>query len=261
MTDLESLLRGVEPVLARAADTLMAMRRSGIDATRKEGYDIVTAADLASEKIVIEGLRALTPRATILSEEAGNLAGNDDARWIIDPLDGTVNFAAGLPWSSVTVAYQERGETLLGATRAPMVPLAATYLKGLRADIGGVPVKVSPTRRLADAVVSVILTSHFSASDMARTLVIIDRLSSRTRGVRIITSGAYEMSMVAAGQLDALVNLKADAVSHAGAMPLVRVAGGRITTFAGVDSTIDDLEKVTSNGRLHDELLEVLQGV
>ena len=261
MTDLKKLLADVEPVLARAAAALVEMRRSGIDATRKDGYDVVTAADLASEKIVIEGLRALTPDAAILSEEAGAFAGKQDSRWIIDPLDGTVNFAAGLPLFSVTAAYQEKGETLLGATRAPLLPMEATYVRGLRADVNGVPVKVSPIKRLADAVVSVILTSHFSATEMKRTIAILDRLSTRTRGVRIIISGALEMSMVAAGQLDAFVSIKADAVSHAGAMPLVKAAGGRTTTLAGVESGVDDLEKISSNGHLHDELLEVLKGV
>jgi myo-inositol-1(or 4)-monophosphatase len=76
--------------------------------------------------------------------------------------------------------------------------------------------------------------------------------------VRIVVSGAYEMSLVAAGQLSGFVGIKADIVSHAAAMPLVRAAGGRITTEAGVDSTDTDLVKIASNGRIHDELLAVV---
>lgn len=260
MTDLEALARGAEPILARAGETLMAMRRAGIDATRKEGLDVVTAADLASERVVIEGLRALSPSASILSEEAGAIDGSGDARWIIDPLDGTVNFAAGLPWFSVTIAYQERGETLLGMTRAPAMPLAATWTKGGRAEVDGAPARVSPVSRLADAVVSIVITSHFDAATISRAVAIVDRLSRRTRGVRIVVSGALEMSLVAAGRMDAFVHVKADVVSHAAAMPLVRAAGGRVTTMSGADAVVDDLERVASNGLVHDELLDAIAG-
>lgn len=260
MTDLDKLARGAEPILARAGETLMSMRRAGIDATRKEGLDVVTAADLASERVVIEGLRALTPGASILSEEAGAIDGAGDARWIIDPLDGTVNFAAGLPWFSVTVAYQERGETLLGMTRAPAMPLSATWAKGGRAEIDGAPARVSPVKRLADAVVSVVVTSHFDDATTSRAMAILDRLARRTRGVRIVVSGALEMSLVAAGRLDAFVGIKADVVSHAAAMPLVRAGAGKVTTLAGADSSVDDLEKIASNGHVHDELLDLIAG-
>lgn len=123
---------------------------------------------------MIEGLRALAPAASILSEEAGAIEGAGDARWIIDPLDGTVNFAAGLPWFSVTIAYQERGETLLGMTRAPAMPLAATWTRSGRAEVDSAPARVSPVARLADAVVSIVITSHSDAATISRAVAIID---------------------------------------------------------------------------------------
>jgi len=79
--------------------------------------------------------------------------------------------------------------------------------------------------------------------------------------VRIIVSGALEMSLVAAGRLDAFVSLKADIVSHAAAMPLVRAAGGRVTTLSGADSADESWDKIASNGAIHAELLEALAGV
>jgi myo-inositol-1(or 4)-monophosphatase len=120
---------------------------------------------------------------------------------------------------------------------------------------------VSATTRLADAVVSVVLTSHFSAEEVRRTSEVIRRLGDRARRVRIIVSGALEMSWVAAGCLDAFVSLKADIVSHAAAMPLVRAAGGCVTTLSGEDSTDEALDKIVSNGSIHAELLEALAGV
>src|SRR5690242_10571993 len=162
MADRRALLAQAESIVAEAARTLVAMQGS-VKATRKDLLDIVTEADLASEKIVIGGLRRLTPDAAILSEEQGASGPEGGARWIIDPLDGTVNFASGLPWFSVTIAYQENGRTVLGYSHAPVAGLTARYLDGEVATVNDRAARVSETARLSDAVLSVILTSHFSA--------------------------------------------------------------------------------------------------
>ena len=238
---------------------LVRMQGQRLDVTRKELRDVVTAADLASERMVIDGLRGLTPGAAILSEEAGFSGPAEGPRWIIDPLDGTVNYASGLPWFSVTMAYQEEGRTVLGLTHAPLAGLVAHYAEGGVATVNGAAAAVSANRSLSDAVVSICLTSHYNTQEVQRTVDVIRCLSELCRGVRVMVSGGFEMSLVAAGQLDAFIGLKADIVSHAAAMPLVRAAGGRVTTVAGVDSVDADLEKIVSNGLIHEELLEAIR--
>ena len=255
------LLAGAEAVAARAAATLVDMQARGVETSRKEGRDVVTAADLASEAIVLEGLRALTPDAAILSEEAGASGGEASARWIVDPLDGTVNYAGGLPWFSVTLAYQEGGRTKIGLVHAPAAGLVARFVDGEVATVNGEAARVSAVSSLSDAIVSVMLTSHFADEEVARAAEIIRRLGGVARGVRIIVSGALEMVFVASARLDAAVSFKADVVSHAGAMPLVRAAGGRVTRLDGQDSTDEDWVKITSNGLLHNELLACLAGL
>src|SRR5882762_2610718 len=130
-----SLLRGAERVVDAAAAQLVAMQNGPLVATRKELRDIVTAADLASEKIVIDGLKALTPDAAILAEESGLSGAASGPRWIIDPLDGTINYAGGLPWFSVTVAYHDGDEVILGLTKAPLAGLTARYVSGQLATV------------------------------------------------------------------------------------------------------------------------------
>lgn len=254
----ESILSGAEAIAERAAEQLIAMRGRALDVSRKELRDVVTEADLASERIVIDGLRTLTPGAAIVSEEAGSLAGTNDARWIVDPLDGTVNFAAGLPWFSVTMAYQEGGTTRAGVVHAPAAGVLARFAEGGIATINGRDARVSARQSLSEAVVSIVLTSHFDESEVARTAAAVRRLGNTVRGVRIIVSGGLEMALVADGQLDAFVSLKADMVSHAAAMALVRAAGGRVTRLDGADASDDDLERIASNGLIHDELLRCL---
>ena len=257
----EELLRGAEAIAAQAARTLCEMRAGPLDVARKELRDVVTAADLASERIVIDGLRTLTPGAAIVSEEAGASGPAGGPRWIVDPLDGTVNFAAGLPWFSVTIAYQEEGRTRAGVVHAPLANIVARYCEGVIATVNGRTARVSQRDRLSDAVVSIVLTSHFDDAAVARTAEAVRRLGVAVRGVRIIVSGGLEMTLVADGQLDAFVSLKADAVSHAAAMPIVRAAGGRVTRLDGCDADDDDVQRIASNGLIHDELLALLDGV
>jgi myo-inositol-1(or 4)-monophosphatase len=259
MHDLDTLMKQAEAVAGRAADLLVAMQRTPLGVSRKERHDVVTDADLASERLVIAGLRALTPEAAILSEEAGASGPAGPFRWIVDPLDGTVNYACGLPWFSVTMAYQGHGRTILGLTHAPLAGLVARYSRDGLATVNDVSAQVTGTRSLADAVVSVVLTSHFSSEEIARTTAVVRRLAEVTRGVRIVVSGGLELSLVAAGRLDAFVSLKADVVSHAAAMPLVRAAGGRVTTVAGHDSGDEDLEKIASNGLIHNDLIAAVK--
>ena len=261
MTDsrLLALLDEADTLARRAGEVLVQMQGEELDVTRKELNDVVTAADLASERLVIDGLRSLTPEAAILSEEAGFSGSEHAPRWIIDPLDGTVNYAGGLPWFSVTMAYQEQGRTVLGLTHAPLAGLSARFAEGGIATVGGRPARVSAAKRLSDAVISICLTSHYTAEEANRTSDVIRRLAGLCRGVRVIVSGGLEMSLVAAGRLDAFVGLKADIVSHAAAMPLVRAAGGKVTTVDGRDSRDEDLEKIVTNGLIHDELLQAIR--
>jgi myo-inositol-1(or 4)-monophosphatase len=256
---LLALLDQSAAIARQAAELLVRMQDGDLAVAHKDFRDVVTAADLASERLVIDGLRQLTPGAAILSEEAGFSGSETAPRWIIDPLDGTVNYAGGLPWFSVTLAYQEEGRTLLGLAHAPLAGIVAHYVEGGIATVNDRPAAVSATASLADAVVSICLTSHYAPEDLERTNAVMRRLSGLCRGVRILVSGGLEMSLVAAGRLDAFIGLKADIVSHAAAIPLVRAAGGRVTTVAGVDSRDEDLEKVVSNGLIHDELLAAIR--
>ncbi|WP_128916203.1 inositol monophosphatase family protein [Bradyrhizobium nanningense] len=256
---LPTLLVRAGAVVNEAAAKLVAMQTTPLRTERKDHLDIVTEADLASEAIVVAGLKALTPGAGILAEESGASPGDNGARWIIDPLDGTINYARGLPWFSVTVAYEVGGETRLGLINAPKIGLTARYLAGDGATIDGVPACVSTTRSLSDAVLSVILTSHFSPEEVRRTTRVIELLGRVVRGVRIVVSGALETAMVASGRLDGFVSLKADIVSHAAAMPMVWAGGGQVTTLTGRPCRNDDLDKIASNGLIHEELLALLR--
>ncbi|MFT0891521.1 inositol monophosphatase family protein [Pseudochelatococcus sp. G4_1912] len=274
--DLTSLLAPLEQLVGEAAALLASMQAGPRAVSRKELRDVVTDADLAAERLLLDGLRKLTPDADILSEEAGasdgahtesdHFWGQGKLRWVIDPLDGTINYAGGLPLFSATVAGQIDGETVLGVVHAPRFPLIGRFLRGASseasvAEVNGLPARVSQTKELADAIVSVSLTSNYGPEEVRRTSEIIQRLANRARGVRVVVSGALEMSLVAAGQFDAFVALGADLVSHAASMALVRAAGGKATDLSGKEAADEDRERVVSNGLIHDEILSIISNV
>jgi myo-inositol-1(or 4)-monophosphatase len=131
----------------------------------KSARDVVTEADHLSEALILDAIRAHYPADAILAEETGEhraKAGEAPTSgrgrvWIVDPLDGTVNYAAGLPWFSVTLAYQEEGVTRVGVTHAPAVNIVARYAEGSIASVNGRAAQVSGRDTLADAVVSIFI--------------------------------------------------------------------------------------------------------
>ncbi len=179
---LSGILAGAETIASRAAEMLTVMQCRSLDVSRKELRDVVTDADLASERIVLEGILTLTPGAATLSEEAGASGLTGGARWIVDPLDGTVNYAAGLPWFSVTLAYQEHGRTRAGVVLAPVAGIVGRYADGDVATVNGRDARVSERTSLSDAVISVVLTSHFTEREVARTAEAVRRLGGAARG-------------------------------------------------------------------------------
>ena len=146
---------------------------------------------------------------------------------------------------------------MLGLDRCAQGRAAWRRYRARRArDIDGKPARVKRhalARRCRDLGVPDI--ALLAATRFAAPSAIVERLASVARGVRIVVSGGFEMALVASGRLDAFVSIKADVVSHAAGMHLVVAGGGRVTTLDGRDSSVDDLQKIATNGFIHDELL------
>ncbi|MEW5934178.1 MAG: inositol monophosphatase [Bacillota bacterium] len=172
---------------------------------RKGGRDVVTEADLRSRDAIRRVIRDWCPVDPVLDEESAAERRLPPGRvWVVDPLDGTVNFASGLPLWSVSVAVAVDGEVVAGAVRSAS---GAVYQAGLRlaALRDGRPVCPSRVRLLDDAVVSVTVAPGFSAEQEARACEYVGRLASRVRGVRVFCSGALELCWLAEGRLDGCI--------------------------------------------------------
>ncbi|MFZ5767633.1 MAG: inositol monophosphatase family protein [Bacillota bacterium] len=207
--------------------------RGGVRRWRKGTRDLVTEADLESRAAVLEVIRGRYPGDLLLDEESTGEPHLPPGRvWVVDPLDGTVNFASGLPLWSVSVAAVVDGNVVAGAVAesSGVVYSAGAGLPSLR---DGHPVCPSRVRVLGDAVVSVTVAPGFSPEQEARACECIRRLASRARGVRVFCSGALELCWLAEGRLDACVCVSPAFYSAAAGALVARGAGCEVLDLDG----------------------------
>ena len=231
-----------------------------IDISMKGDINLVTEADLASEKLIIERIRSYYPKHAILAEEAGDavlLDGVNTWKWIIDPLDGTTNFAHGYPCFCVTLALEHDGEIVLGVTYDPTRNELFAAEKGKGASLNNKPIRVSETEKLADALIVTGFPYNFKEKpDFTRHLT--DFLL-HSRGVRRDGSAAIDMAYVACGRFDGFWEEGLNPWDVAAGLLLIEEAGGQVSYYTGEKYNIYSPPILASNGLIHGEMMRVLQ--
>jgi myo-inositol-1(or 4)-monophosphatase len=242
-----------------AGKVLLHYARSGFHIERKNAINLVTDADHAAEQCVIDHIRGHFPTHRTLAEERG--VGKEALsryRWIIDPLDGTTNFAHGFPVYAVSIGVECDGELLVGVVYDPTRDELFTAEAGRGALLNGRPIGVSHIAHLEGA-----LTVTGFAYDIRDTsnnnLDHFARFALKAQGVRRTGSAALDLCYVAAGRFDAFWELKLSPWDMAAGAVIVREAGGYITDLRGNAHSIHQPELVASNGRIHQEMLDVIR--
>jgi myo-inositol-1(or 4)-monophosphatase len=220
--------------------------------------DIVTDADVAAQAIIVKVIRQQFPDHGFLAEEegAGNQAG--EWVWIIDPLDGTVNYARGLPWFAVSVALAHCGHVVAGVVWNPLRQDLYAAASGAGALLNGQSIHVSSRAPLAQAIIG--LDWARNPTVRAQVLSALNRLAPAVGTVRAIGSAALALCYVATGQLDAYFHLALQPWDGAAAGLLVREAGGQVTNLSGAEWEYAMPACAASNGLLQTALLELLNG-
>lgn len=212
--------------------TLRYFRRHDLKSvTKQNDFDVVTEADKASEKLIIEGIRREFPSHSILSEESGESSNPDsDWLWVIDPLDGTTNFNQGLPIYSISIALQYKGETVVGVVYAPYLGEMFHATKGGGAYLNRHQLHCTENNRL-----STMVTATGMPYDRDRhpdnNLDNISRVSMQVRGIRRMGSAAIDLAYTAAGYFDAYWELNLNLWDIAAGALLVREAGGIVESI------------------------------
>jgi myo-inositol-1(or 4)-monophosphatase len=253
--------RELECARAAAAQAGALLRQGafrGHGAERKAtAVDLVTEYDRRSEALVVETLRAAFPDDTIVAEEGGGVAGGAERRWWVDPLDGTTNFAHGLPFFCVSIGLEVRGQLAVGVVEAPALGWSFSTARGQGAHLGETPLRVSDTESLA----AWLLATGFPydvASDPRNNFAEFAALYRASQGVRRVGAAALDLAMVAAGWLDGYWEMKLRPWDLAAGALLVEEAGGRVSTWSGAPLQLAGGEVVATNGRIHDALVATL---
>jgi myo-inositol-1(or 4)-monophosphatase len=231
-----------------------------INVSKKGDINLVTEADLASEKLIIEKIKSYHPKHSILAEESGEaviIGGDKRWKWIIDPLDGTTNYAHGYPCFCVTLALEHDGEIVIGATFDPTRNEMFAAEKGKGATLNNKPIRVSEAEKLGDALIVTGFPYDFKPRwDFARHLT---EFLLRSRGVRRDGSAAIDMAYVACGRFDGFWEEGLNPWDVAAGLLLIEEAGGRVSYYDDSRFSIYAPPICASNGLIHGEMLEVLR--
>lgn len=256
-------LRAVLALARRLAREAGAIQRERYETalevgTKSASIDLVTEVDRACEALLVETLRRERPGDAILAEEGGAHEAAPAAwRWVIDPLDGTVNYAHGYPCFCVSIGVEHRGERSVGVVYDPLRDELFEAVRGGGARRNGRAVSVSEETSLGRALLATGFAYDVHRSDDDN----LDRWAravKRAGGVRRGGSAALDLCYVACGRLDGYWELKLHPWDVAAGILIVEEAGGRVTDLAGGPVPASGREIAASNGRIHEELLRTI---
>lgn len=236
---------------------LMQKFGTALEISHKGEVDLVTEADRAAEETIVSVIRHTFPRHDILAEEADYGHCESRYRWIIDPLDGTTNYAHGFPWFAVSIALEVEGEIRLGVVFNPFHHELFFAEKGEGAYLNDVQIRVSSTPRLDRA----LLATGFPYDRKTSPVNNYDHFlnfQQEAQACRRAGAASLDLAYTAAGRLDGYWEMKLKPWDVAAGQLLVTEAGGRVSDFAGRDFDTYGVECLASNGRFHAEMLAIL---
>lgn len=217
--------------------------------------DLVTETDKAAERFLREWIEARFPgHAMVGEEEANEVVAGAEWTWIFDPLDGTVGFAHGIPFFSVCVALEHRGEVVAGAVYEPLRDEMFSAERGSGAFLNGQRIRVSSTTELCRS----LLATGFPYTvrdNPRRTLETFCAVVPHARGIRRLGSAGLDLAYVATGRMDGYWESFLQPWDCAAGCLLVREAGGRVTDYVGNPHDIRGIQTVATNGLVHEELM------
>lgn len=254
---MESFLDAAIEIAREAGQVLLAHRGVGFEL--KGEHDLVTAADRASEHLVVKALRERFPDHGIVAEEGGRAELDAELRWYVDPLDGTTNFAHGYPAWNVTLALAKRGEVIAGVVYDPLNRELFAAERGAGARLNGAPIHVSKAAVLNDSLVATGFPSRKRHQNV--NIHFYYQTAMVTHGVRRSGSAAIDLAYTSCGRLEAFWEFGLMPWDMAAGTLLVEEAGGKASGMRGEPLDVNGRYLLADNGLIHRELLGLFDEV
>src|SRR5512143_1754609 len=254
--DLNKALDFAVETVREAGAVLRDYYRSGVTVKYKGEIDLITEADHASEALILERIRAVYPDCAILSEESGASANTSPYVWIADPLDGTTNFAHGLPIFSVTLALMVHGVIEVGVTYDPIQDELYMAQRGQGAYLNGERLHVSAVSTL-DKALLVTGFPYDRRTNPNNNIRQFTDFSLRAQGVLRLGSAALDLGAVAAGRLDGYWEWGINPWDVAAGVLMIAEAGGQVTMPDGLPLDLFARQIVASNGLIQADMVQV----
>lgn len=246
---------------AKEAGKLLAERFGEVRELRHKGaIDLVTDADTAAEAAVLQVIRAAYPSHAVLAEESGAQDRASRYRWIIDPLDGTTNYAHAVPQFAVTLACEVDGEVAVGVIFDPMRDELYTATRGGGARCNGEAIAVSSCAEVSQALLSTGFP-YWIQDEFEGAMALFSTFLRRAQGIRRFGSAALDLAWLAAGRYDGFFELGLKPWDIAAGALIVEEAGGRVTNLDGTPLRLDAGQILAGPAYLHSELLSIASAV
>ncbi len=245
-------------IAKKAGKILLDYYQTNIQINYKGGdkRNLVTEVDTLAEKFIVDSIRKKFPDHCFLAEEGGDCGIKpSDFRWVIDPIDGTTNYAHGYNFYAVSIGMMYKNEVLVGVIYAPLLKELFHAGKGLGAWLNNKRLHVSKSSELLTS----LLATGFNANEGGRNIPIFTHILPKSQGIRRAGSAALDMAYTAAGRLDAYWELAIYPWDIGAGVILVQEAGGHVTDMYGKPLNLNTHEAVTvlaSNGKLHEVMVE-----
>ena len=243
----------IEPIAREAGELLMGYFARRVAIEYKGDADLVTAADRASEALIIDRLQARFPRHDVMGEEGARRETGSEYKWYVDPLDGTTNFAHGFPVFCISMGLEHKGQLIAGVVYDPTRGEMFAAEKGGGAYLNQRRIHVSKTAKLPESLLATGFPSHKRHKNP--NIHFYHQITLRSHGVRRAGSAALDLACVASGRFDGFWEFNLNPWDLAAGVLLVEEAGGQVTGFQGQPFRVADRDVLATNGLIHADLL------
>jgi myo-inositol-1(or 4)-monophosphatase len=220
--------------------------------------NLVTEIDHRSEQKIVEILKLECPSHCIIAEEGGEIFQESEYKWLIDPIDGTINYAHNIPLACVSIGLEKKGEIIMGAVYSPMINELFFAEKNNGSSLNDKPVRVSET----DDIKKSLLVTGFPydiKKDSQNPLPVFNKFVLMDIPVRRLGSAALDICWTACGRFDGFWEFNLHPWDTAAGVIILKEAGGKLTDFEGKDFTVYGKQILATNGKIHEQMMEILK--